>query len=212
MAERYEDRPRIGRDELDALFERLGSALEKRVTAWDIGGSPMVYRGLKAGTKDADLVVGTPEQRDVLIDLLTKRPFGYVVEGFLPGYEGLEGKLLRKEGALGVDLFVETIMEGFRLSQGMKDRADGPHTFGKLLLYHCGNEDIFLLKSLTHRPDDDQDLLVLAGTGLDGDVLRAEAEAQKTRSGENWPWIIHQALEQVEQRTGVRLPIKSEIV
>lgn len=94
----------------------------------------------------------------------------------------------------------------------MKSRADGPHKFGKLTVYHCSNEDIFLLKAITHRPDDDQDVLTLAATGLDANVLRSEVETQRKLSGENWPWKIWHALQAIEKRSGIELPMKSAIV
>lgn len=210
MPEPYHERRRIGRDELDALFAGLGRALAKPLTAWDIGGSPMVYRGLKAGTKDADLVVDSPRDRDLVRDVLVRD--GYRDAGFLPGYEGMEGILLRRTGQLGVDLFVHRIMEGFRLTPSMKKRADGPATFDNLRIFHCANEDIFLLKAITHRPDDDQDVLVLAGTGLDAKVMQAEVRIQQRLSGDNWPWKVFHALEAIEERTGVAIPIKSDLV
>lgn len=212
MAERYEDRLRAGKAQLDRTFQTLGDRLPFAIEAWDIGGGPMVYRNLKDGTKDVDLVVTTKKERDAIIAVLTAPSMGYVNEGFLPEYAGLDAVLLRKRGDVGVDVFVGRIMQKFQLTPSMKARADGPHKFAKLTVHHCSNEDIFLLKAITHRPDDDQDVLTLAGAGLDGGALRGEAEAQQKFAGENWPWKIYHALGEIETRTGVPLAIRSELV
>lgn len=212
MTERYQHRLRAGQAQLDRTFQALGERLPFSIEAWDIGGGPMVYRNLKDGTKDVDLVVATKKERDAIIGVLTARSMGYANEGFLPEYASLDAVLLRKRGEVGVDVFVGRIMQKFQLTPSMKARADGPHKFAKLAVHHCSNEDIFLLKATTHRPDDDQDVLTLAGTGLDGSVLRKEAEAQQKLNGENWPWKIYHALEEIEKRTGVPIAIRSELV
>jgi hypothetical protein len=212
VAERYADRLRVGKAHLDRAFQALGDRLPFEIEAWDIGGGPMVYRNLKDGTKDVDLVVTMKRERDAIIAVLTTPSVGYVNEGFLSEYAGLDAVLLRKRGEVGIDVFVGRIMQKFHLTSSMKARADGPHKFAKLIVHHCSNEDIFLLKAITHRPDDDQDVLTLAGTGLDGNVLRMEAEAQRKIAGENWPWKIYHALGEIEKRTGVPLPMRAELV
>ncbi len=208
--EPYAERVRAGPAEMDATFSMIGRRLPRSVNAWDIGGGPMVYRGLKAGTKDVDLVVERAEDRDAIIAILVAD--GYQEFGSLPEYAGFEGVLLRKPQSLGVDIFVVRIMQKFFLSESMKRRADAPQRFGNLVIHHCSNEDIFLLKSITHRPDDDDDVLALVGTPLDGKVLREEARVQQRRMGENWPWKIYHALSEIEKRKGVPIAIKSEIV
>lgn len=212
MLEAYADRWRAGKGQLERTFQLLGKRLEIEVHAWDIGGGPMVFRGLKDGTKDVDLVVMSKTERDAIVTALTSTADRYTIEMSLPEYEGLDAVLLRKQGDVGVDIFVSRIMTKFILSPSMQRRAGTPQRFGNLIVSHCSNEDIFLLKSITKRPDDDQDVLVLAGTGLDGSILRSEALEQQRLTGENWPWMIFNALEEIEDRTGVLLPIRSALV
>lgn len=208
--EPYDQRVGAGPAALDSAFRMIGAELPRRVRAWDIGGGPMVYRGLKAGTKDVDLVVDQGQDRDAIVAILLAH--GYEEFGGLPEYRGFEAVLLRKPRSLGVDVFVVRIMQKFYLSESMKQRADGPHRFGNLDVHHCSNEDIFLLKAITHRPDDDDDVLALAGTPLDGKVLYDEARVQQRRTGENWPWKIFHALSEIERRKGVPVAVKSDVV
>lgn len=210
--EDYAKRRLVGRQALDDLFGRIGDRLTRMVRAWDIGGSPMVYRNLKQGTKDADLVVDTVRDQDDLVQVLLTPEFSYEVFGGLPGYKEMDAVLLRRDGALGVDVFVHQIMQKFVLSDSMKRRAEGPHRFGHLELFHCSNEDLFLFKSITHRPDDDTDILRLATVGLDEKALYEEVRVQQKLSGENWPWLIFHALSALEERTGTNLAIKSAIM
>lgn len=208
--EPYDQRIGAGPAELDATFRIIGQELTRTVHAWDIGGGPMVYRGLKAGTKDVDLVVDHAADRDAIVAILLAH--GYEELGGLPEYAGFEAVLLRRPKSLGVDVFVVRILQKFYLSESMKKRADGPHRFGNLVIHHCRNEDIFLLKAITHRPDDDDDVLALAGTPLDGKILHDEARVQQQRTGENWPWKIYHALSEIEKRTSVAIAIKSDLV
>lgn len=170
----------------------------------------MVLRRIKAGTKDIDLVVDTTEDRQILIDVLLT--MGYTKAHLAPEYAGMEGVLLRRAQSVGVDIFVRVIMEKFAMTESMKSRADGPHQFGNLELYHCANEDIFLLKSITDRPDDDDDILVLLGTDLDAEILKEELRVQAKRSGKPWPHIVQRELQKIEERKKVPIPIKDFIV
>lgn len=191
-------------------MKEVGAALPIRVDAWDIGGAPMVFRGLKAGTKDIDLVVDTNEARDAIGEALKK--MGYQSMWDMPEHRGMEGVFLRKQGHVGVDVFVRQIMRKFCLSEGMKVRADPLRQFGNLVVSDCANEDIFLLKSLTHRPDDDNDVLVLAGTGLNATWMREELALQKRLSDEVWSEVVYRELGEIEQRTGVAIAIKERLL
>lgn len=211
LPESYEDRPRIGRDEIEEFLEDLGSRLPRPILAFDIGGAPMVLRGLKDGTKDIDLVLESKEDREVLADVL--RDMGYAERTTEPEYEGLEGLLFSKEGAVGVDLFVHRIMKKLVLSDRMKERADPPVGYGNLRVRRCANEDIFILKAVTKRPDDDLDLYFLLETGLDVETMRDELEAQPPRTGPpGWNRYVVQCLSDVEEREGQEIVIKSDLL
>lgn len=208
--EPYADRPRTGKAELGLFLDELGGRLARAVLAWDIGGGPMVLRDLKAGTKDIDLVVRTEADRNALRDTLVN-DFHYAERWLEPEYAGLEGLLLAREGSLGVDVFLPRIMEKLYLSDGMKARASGPFVHGRLTVSHCSNEDIFLLKSVTNRPDDEDDILILIGTGLDSDVLNEELTAQAVRTRVDWAGQIRRRLAGIEERRGIPIPLKDEI-
>lgn len=211
LAEAYGDRVRVGPDEIEALLADVGSQLTREVLAFDIGGSPMVSRGLKDGTKDIDLVLESKEDREELVEILQE--MGYEMRTSEPEYAGLEAYLFRKDGAVGVDLFVRRIMQKLVLSDGMKERADAPVQFGNLTVRSCANEDIFLLKSVTDRPDDDEDLYFLLATGIDTDAMRRELEGQPARSdGLSWSEHVHRRLSKVEERTGREIVLKGELL
>lgn len=172
----------------------------------------MVLRGLKDGTKDIDLVLETKEDRQVLVEIL-RDDMGYSEARTEPEYEGLEGIILRKDDAVGVDLFVHRIMKKLVLSERMKERADPPQPYGNLVVRRCADEDLFLLKAVTNRPDDDHDLYRLLETGLDVETMRSELEAQPPRKdGVGWPRFVYRSLSKVEERFDQEIVIKSELL
>lgn len=210
LADRYGSRARAGPEEIEATLEELGAQLPRRVRAFDIGGAPMVLRGLKDGTKDIDLVFETTEDREEMARVLGE--MGYSKTTSEPEYRGLEAYIMQKAGAVGFDLFVQRIMKKLVLSDGMKERADDPVRYGSLVVRHCANEDIFILKSVTHRPDDDQDLFLLLEAGLDPAVMRGELAGQVPRSDVlTWNEYVYRRLEEVEDRTGKEILIKAEL-
>ncbi|MEE9237803.1 MAG: hypothetical protein V3U52_08465 [Thermoplasmata archaeon] len=70
-------------------------------------------------------------------------------------------------------------------------------------------EDIFLFKGVTDRPDDLDDMSVLAAGGLDWDIIKEECLAQE--SGRNWASHLVAKLEQLEDQYDVSAPIEGEL-
>ena len=48
--------------QVERLFEELDKATCKGITVYIIGGVPLLRRGMKAATKDIDIVVATKEE------------------------------------------------------------------------------------------------------------------------------------------------------
>ena len=208
MPEPYSRRPKTAADILDRVLSRLGNDLPIPVQAWDIGGAPMVYRRLKGGTKDVDLVVETEDERQAIVNALTNRDYDSYYD--LPEYDGMEAVFMRKDNEVGIDVFVKRIKGKFELSEGMKGRADPHRIFGNLAIRDCSNGDLLLLKAVTNRPDDDADVLILAGTAPPVEEMKRELAFQQNLSGTPWPSIVAEALRQISRRTGVEIPLADE--
>lgn len=187
------------------------AARDQQVTGYLIGGGAMALRGLKDATKDIDLVVTSRFARQALADVvhqhgyrtLSADPFDVA---FPREYEGFRADLHRKPGAVGLDVFQVVVMDQLHLTPEMRKRAQADtRIYGGLTLALAANEDIFVFKSITRRPDDDLDIMILAGAGLDARLIRQALSAQPAREGLPWNVYVRERLEDVSTRTGVRI-------
>lgn len=210
----YASRHRATVDELHDFLHMVGDALAsrtQRVTGYLIGGGAMALRGLKDATKDIDLVVTSRVDRQALAEVvhqhgyrtLSADPFDVA---FPREYEGFRADLHRKPGAVGLGVFQVVVMDQLHLTPTMRTRArTDTRTYGGLTLALAANEDIFIFKAVTKRPDDDLDIMILAGTGLDPSIIRQELGTQPARDGLPWNRYVRERLEDASARTGVRI-------
>lgn len=211
MPEDYSKRHRAGLKELQSTLEAIGKNLDRPVKGYLIGGCAMAIRGLKDATKDADLVVETKAERDALYRVMKSLDYDCdqaspMRRRFPKEYEGFQGDLYTKAGSVGLDVFEKTVMDKFTLTPTMKARASELYRYGKLELHLCSNEDICLLKSVTYRPDDDQDVITLIGTGLNVDIMKGELRKQPRREGVGWPEHVAGELRAIATRLAVEIP------
>ena len=218
MVESYGDRHKAPLAELEALLHTIGAQLDIQVTAYLIGGCAMSMRGLKDATKDADIIVRTAEERAAIRVVMQNLKFNLLSSGPFQGtrpkeYEGFHGDLWRRPGQVGLDVFERTIMEDrFVLTDTMAARATEVRKYGRLTVRLCSNEDIFLFKSLTGRPDDGPDIMRLVQTGLNVADMTSELRAQPPRKGTAWRYHVVERLENLEERGHGLIPWKHELL
>ncbi len=218
MVESYGDRHKAPLAELEALLHNIGAQLAIHVTAYLIGGCAMSMRGLKDATKDADIIVRTAQERAAIRAVMQNLNFNLLPGGpfqrTLPKeYEGFHGDLWRLPGQVGLDVFERTIMEDrFILTDTMAARATEVRTYGRLTVHLCSNEDIFLFKSLTGRPDDVSDIMRLVQTGLNVADMTRELRVQPPRKGKAWRYHVVEQLEKLEERGLGLIPWKHELL
>ena len=90
----------------------------------------------------------------------------------------VDASIFSGDEGMRVDVFVGTICDKLVLSQGMKSRAEFIGDYGKMSLHLCSREDIFLLKSVTERDKDLDDLVLLYRRGIDEGIILEECRAQ----------------------------------
>lgn len=164
------------RSELEATSRHL----QAPVTAYLIGGSAMVVRGLKQTTPDIDLLVPSESDFDRLQAALEAA--------------GHERTQLRKSGddnattsegrfvdngGREIDVFGRQVRENLVLSKGIERRSELYLDTALATISVISPEDIYLSK-LAHsgRPKDTGDTTALSSAGLDFDVVREELSAQ----------------------------------
>lgn len=174
------ERKRFGLEELDSVLRDVSGKLGRVVEVYLIGGLAMMRHGLKATTKDVDLVfIDAVDEREFETALL---PCGFQCASDIPEcYKALEATtIMDRPDGMRFDMFVGRVCRKLRLTDGMRRRATRMDLEGHLQLMVMAPEDVFLLKSVTDRDDDLADMALLAGKVHDWramlDELRSDAE------------------------------------
>ena len=135
-----------GLDEQIKLLKLIGTALKNRIEGFIIGGSAMMFYGIKNSTKDIDMVFFSETARKKAIDALEEM-------GFYKKYFRDKDIFLLERNDLRLDMFLKNVIK-FRISPAMMERKKEVHEFGNLIAMIPSPEDIILLKCATDREGD----------------------------------------------------------
>lgn len=141
----------IGLEEQIKLFKLIGSELEKKVECLVIGGSAMMFYGLKSSTKDVDLVLINKSAYESTKKVLKKIGFSERKHIAEKGYERIPALLERRDARF--DLFYKKVIK-FEISEGILERIKEIHEFDNFIAKIVSPEDIIVLKCATDREGD----------------------------------------------------------
>jgi hypothetical protein len=156
----------ISYQEQSDLLKAISNSLKKDVECYAFGGNAMMFYGYKDDTKDVDLVFADEKDRGIFIAALEELHFELFdpVTVYVP--EKLKDKskpLMYRSGDIRFDLFAGKIFRT-KLSDKMKEDIFALHEFrGKhtLKVKVLRKEHIFLLKAITSRDRDFEDMLTI---------------------------------------------------
>ena len=161
----------IGVEEQTEFFKLIGSELKKKVECLVVGGSAMMFYGIKTATKDIDIVFISKKEREMFISSLRKL-------GFEGKFYGKAAIMARKDTRF--DLFLGEVIK-FKISPGILSRIREVHEFHNLFIKVASPEDIILLKCATDR---------------EGDRIDAKSLIEKFEI--NWKVIMEEVLWQMQ--------------
>lgn len=206
------------------LFEKIGKGLQSKTRVFLIGGENMRIKGLKARTKDVDIIVESQKDYNSIVDVLKK--LGYQPKINMDfSTEDLRlypSIILEHPTQSRIDLFTRKILRTLSLSEKMISRAD-LLDFDNLRLGLLKNEDIFLLKSVTSREGDIQDMaalvnLIYVADGLfqqndfDWNIVWDEINQQEKESNlQSFSQIMYDNIEWLIQQTGIVPSIRNKL-
>ena len=175
----------------DDLFTLISRYIKKDVKTYAFGETAMMFYGYKTVTKDIDILFENEEDRTIFIDAILK--IGYkkmsLVDVYTEEKRKKEGKpLMYTRGDERFDLFVKHIF-GTHLLESMKQNIFSRHDYtekNSLIVNVLSKEDIILLKSITEREKDFDDILTII---------------DKERNI-NWDNIINNAINQPKKSKG----------
>ena len=196
------------------LFKDIGKHLERSVEMYLLGGENMRLKGLKNLTKDCDIVVRDNTSFRLVKGALLKMNY----EPLVNEYFSEDDKRINPSAILvhqyrsRMDLFTEQIANKLYLSEGMIRRAE-LQQFDRLKLGILSNEDVFLLKSLTEREGDIEDMAKLAQSpGFSWNVIVDEFIYQERETGKNFSRNLLDSLDLLNERTGIGPPFYKKLV
>lgn len=190
------------------LFEEIGQRLENPVSAYLFGGENMRKKGIKPMTKDCDIIVTDEGERKELVACLEQ--IGYCSLNKLHFTEDDNRidpfDILEHPARSRIDLFKTRIAGKLLLSDNMIKRST-VESFDKLNLYSISNEDLFLLKAVTLREGDIQDLgLIVQAGGFDWEMVWKELIRQEHDTKTNFSSFILESLDDLHEQTGINSP------
>ncbi len=200
------------------LFDDIGKNISDEISVYLIGGENMRLKGLRARTKDCDIVVSGEKDFQIIVDALRKKM----------GYRSLnESSLSENDKRLHASdilvhparrsrmyVFNTTVGKLLYISERMKERAKKEQHGNKLELGILQNEDVFLLKGgVAGREGDIDDMARLVQAGnFDWNVVWSELAAQEEDTKVNFSSMLLDTLDYLAERTAIKPPFLKQLV
>jgi len=183
------------------IFKLIGKSLKESVECYAIGGTAMLFLGLKDSTKDVDLVFEKKEERNLIKKVLEKIGLkeSNDIEIYRHSETIKESPILLEGHEFRFDLFLKDIIS-FKLSPGIKERVKERHEFDNFKIMVVSPEDILLLKSATDRRGDVLDAKKIIETfNIDWDIVIKECEWQTEHGRKIFSLFLFDFLEELEE-------------
>lgn len=152
----------------------------------------MMFLGYKNTTKDIDLVFKNAKNRSQFIDAIQK--LGYSKRSLKFMYDNKKAQdrqkpLIYSRGEERFDLFVNDVF-GFKIDFNLKEITQRHDFIAKkeLIIYVLSKEDIILLKSVTNRERDleDMETMIKIEQSINWNYIIDKASLQRKEN----PWIL----------------------
>ena len=203
------------KNEVLKILAEAGKICPKKMPVYLVGGGAMAIRGEKDVTKDVDLILEHEEDAEGLGGALVSLGFEVNIQPPMECESLVDAKIMTALIGMRVDIFVRTVCHKLVFSPGMKERSEFYGNYGNISLSICSREDIFLLKSVTERGRDLDDMIVLFRKGMDKDALLTECQIQgqydELLDGRIWEAFLLRKIDEMEEKYGVSIPWKREL-
>jgi len=200
----------INLEQQNELFKLIGEILKDKLECYVIGGSAMMYYGMKGNTKDIDLVFEHEKDREKVIQVL--KNLGYnergikVVSVIYPKKKNTPILLERDDSR--VDLFVNKIINTV-LSDSMKDRINSIYEYGNFIIKVLAPEDLIITKCATERAGDRLDAVeIMKRAKIDWEVIIKESVFQAEVTPYLFPVFLFDFLYELKEDLKADVPKK----
>jgi len=192
------------------LLIQIAKKINKEITAYVIGGTAMIFLGLKDKTVDVDVVFKTNEDRKEFKNTALSLGYKEMNSAIVYGVRNNCPQMITL-GDARLDLFLLDVID-FRFSDEMQNRSKGIHQFGnKLFLRVADVHDIILMKCATRRLKDEADIVNLVNNSnikIDWNILVKEAQNQVKLGKEHAIMDLGGLLENLKKKYKMNIPQK----
>ena len=167
------------KEELEELLKTISEKLSKNISIYLFGGAVMVFNNLKISTKDIDILFKSKE--DYLLFVNAAKKSGFITKHIPSEYSQFNMSLMLENLKTGwrLDLFLNKVCEKFKFNKDVQKRSKQIIKQNKLNTFFISLEDIFIMKALTQRDRDLEDMNLILGYGLKFNEILTEIENQK---------------------------------
>jgi len=161
------------------LLIQIGNKLPEEITIYAIGGTAMMFLGLKDVTKDIDLVFTDKKERKLFKEVAISLGYKEMDPAIVYGVKNNCPEMITL-GTSHFDLFSLEVID-FIFSKNMQERATQIHQFGKnLKLKIADKHDIIIMKCATRRMKDEDDIvnIVKNNPPINWDMIIKEIKVQ----------------------------------
>jgi len=161
------------------LLIQIGNKLPEEITIYAIGGTAMMFLGLKDVTKDIDLVFTDKKERKMFKEAAISLGYKEMDSAIVYGVQNNRPEMITL-GTSHFDLFSLEVID-FIFSKNMQERATQIHQFGKnLKLKIADKHDIIIMKCATRRMKDEDDIvnIVKNNPPINWDIIIKEIKFQ----------------------------------
>ena len=189
----------------EEMFIAIGNILPKRLQVYAIGGTALMLRGIKNATLDVDFIFDKKEDRKEFIEALKKLG---AKESDVTLVYGLKDNtpLMLEFNNCRFDMFMNKIITS-TFSDAMKERAKQIHEFGNLIIRVADPDDVLIMKSVTSREKDLDDIVsIINKSHIDWEIIVEESREQVKLGNEIAIMSLGEKLEKLANRKLIVVP------
>jgi len=206
------ERRNFNKEYVEHELHGLETPLEEKITVFITGGAAMSFYGLKEATKDIDVVLQNKVEVNVLISALQSLGYKDPHKGLTINYTRMRASaILENPDGFRWDIFEQVVADKLSLSKGMIKRSCKLFNEGNLQVRLLSKEDIFLLKSVTDRDGDIDDMGIVAESGVRWDTIAKECSLQSSHTDRVWEDALCNRLMDLREKRGITAPIEKAI-
>lgn len=174
----------------------------------------MAIDNLKPGTRDIDVIVKDIGSHRALSSALEKcRYYMLQPQDLISPYLELSATALQNLDGFRWEIFVHYVAKKLGLTETIEQRGSIFYSGKLLTVFRLSREDIFLLKGMTERDRDLEDMSLLAKSGLNYKQIFDECEKQSDSNvdGHVWEALLNEKMKELERIYAIQVPGRKKL-